>query len=302
MSRPGALETSRRQVVGGLAGGAVLASVSGAAAAPAKPAAPWTGEGFVRRPGGRLHYLSMGEGPPLVLLHKLGGWAAEWRAMAPLLAGDRRVIAFDMPGHGESAMDAPAPYILTLGESAAMIHAALQDMGIERFDLVGASLGGCVGTALAADYPQAVSRLALISVALFTASSRADMVKADEQVRSQYGPGWQPLPRTEEQVKEFASIDPRVNAETNLSRAKAGAWVRASERGVGVAGVDQILTRIVAPTLLVYADRGRYTPYEAVGRARLKTVEVATIKDTGSFTYQEKPAETAAALRAFLRA
>jgi pimeloyl-ACP methyl ester carboxylesterase len=277
--------------------GANLAAV--ARAAPAPPA-PWTSEGFVARPSGRLHYVSMGDGPPVVLLHKLGGWVADWRAIAPLLAVGHRVIAFDMPGHGESTMTGPAPYIMTLGESAAMIKAALDDMGVPRFALVGSSLGGCAGVVLAACYPDSVSRLALLSVALSKAQSRADLAKGDEATKANYGPHGEPLPRTFDQVKSFGSLDPRINDEDNVSRAKAGAWVKASEHGVGVAGVEDFLPRVAAPTLLVYADHGSYTRYEAVGRARLKDVSVAVIKDSGSFTYQEKPAETAAVLKPFL--
>lgn len=273
-----------------------------ATAAESGPPVPWTSEGFVRRPGGRLHYLTMGAGPPLVLLHKLGGWASEWRGIAPLLARRFRLIAFDMPGHGESAMLGPAPYIMTLGEHAAMIHAGLRDLGIERFRLAGASLGGCASIVLAASYPRAVERLALLSTALFPVFPLADVAAEDARIRDQYGPDWEPLPRTGEQVKAFANLDPSINDELNRSRAKSGAWVRASERGVEVAGVDTYLPRIEAPTLLVYPDRGRYTPFESVGRAKIRTVDVAIIKGSGSFIYQEKPAETAAALLPFLAA
>jgi pimeloyl-ACP methyl ester carboxylesterase len=296
---------------GVISGGAILSppgaapGLSAALAAPIKvqapPPAPWTGQGLIARPGGRLHYLTLGEGPPLVLLHKLGGWSEEWRGLAPLLAAHYRVIAFDLPGHGDSVMSRPAPYIMTLGEHAAMIHAALQDMGVGRYDLVGASLGGCVSVVLAACYPEVVSKLALLSTALFSQFPLSDVAAEDKKIRGLYGPHWEPLPRTGEQVKEFANLDPKINDELNRSRAQGGAWVRASERGVEVAGVDTYLPRIAAPTLLVYSDRGRYTHFESVGRAKLKTVDVAIVKDAGSFIYQEKPVETSAVLLPFLR-
>lgn len=292
----------RRFIAGGLAGGAVTAASSARAApqSPAKaPPAPWTSEGFVERPGGRIHWVSMGEGPPLVLLHKLGGWVNEWRHVAPLLAAKHRVIAFDMPGHGDSTMVGPAPFIMTLGEHAAMIHAALQDMGIEKYYIAGASLGGCCAALMAANYPEAVLRLSMISSVLYTASTRDEIRQADEGVKANYAPGWIPLPRTEAQVKEFANIDPSINEENNRSRAKGGAWVRASERGVGVVGMDQVIKRITCPTLLMYADRGRYTVYESLARASIRNTTVAIIKNAGSFVYQEQPAASAAALNAF---
>jgi pimeloyl-ACP methyl ester carboxylesterase len=273
-----------------------------AAAAPAAAPTPWTSEGFVERPGGRLHYLSMGDGPPLVLLHKLGGWAPEWRGIAPLLARKFRLVAFDMPGHGQSTMSGKAPYIMTLGEHAAMIHAALRDMGIENFHLMGASLGGCASVVLAASYPRAVARMALLSTAFFSVFPLSEVAAEDARIRDRYGPNWEPLPRTGDQVKEFANLDPAVNDELNRSRAAGGAWVRASERGVEVAGVEAYLPRIEAPTLLVYPDRGRYTQFESVGRAKIRNVDFAIIREAGSFIYQEKPAETAAAVLPFLAA
>lgn len=302
MIRPPATPlVNRRGFAGIVALGAASSLLTPACAAAGAPLAPpWTGAGFVERPGGRLHYLSMGDGPPLVLLHKLGGWAPEWRAIAPLLARRFRVIAFDMPGHGDSAMYGKAPYIMTLGEHAAMIHAALRDMGIERFDLLGASLGGCAAVVLAASYPRAVSHLALLSTALFSTFTLAEVAAEDSAIRDRYGPNWEPLPRTGDQVKEFANLDPAVNDELNRSRARAGAWVRASERGVEVAGVDSYLPRIAAPTLLVYPDRGRYIRFAAIGRAAIPHVTVATVADSGSFMYQEKPAETAAVVLPFL--
>jgi pimeloyl-ACP methyl ester carboxylesterase len=297
--------TDRRQVVLGALGAAALAGAAGAQPLPTTTAGlglrpPWTKEGYVERPGGKLHYVEMGQGEPVVLLHKLGGWVSDWRYVAPLLAAqNRRVIAFDMPGHGLSAMDRPPPFVYTLGESAAMINAALQDMGVERFALVGSSLGGCAGVVLAASYPQSVSKMALISVALGEAQPRASLIKADADAGNYLGNG-SVTPRTMDQVKSFGTIDPRVNDEANLSRAQAGVWVRASEHGVDVAGVADYLPRVQAPTLLVYADRGAYTHFEPVGRARLKTVSVAIIANTGSFTYLEKPVETAAAVNRFL--
>jgi pimeloyl-ACP methyl ester carboxylesterase len=66
--------------------------------------------------------------------------------------------------------------------------------------------------------------------------------------------------------------------------------------------VEAYLPRIEAPTLLVYPDRGRYTQFESVGRAKIRNVDLAIIRDAGSFIYQEKPAETAAAVLPFLAA
>ncbi len=280
------------------------AAASGVAAKAPRPPSPWTGEGFVQRAAGRIHYVELGPKDsarePLVLLHKLGGWVEDWAAIAPMLARDRRVIAIDLPGHGQSLMRGPPPYVQTVPESAAMLKAVLDELELSRVTVAGSSLGGITGIVMASFWPDLVSRLALISVSLSVRRPYSALAAMDAEVRSNFGPRWEPIARSGKSVDRFGSVDPRINDAANRSRAKAGVWVRPSERGVAVAGVEDYLPRVAAPTLLIYADRGLYRQWEAVGRARLRQVTVERIADTGSFTHQEKPAETAAALNRFL--
>lgn len=80
-----------------------------------------------------------GEGPPLVLLPKLGGWIADWHKVAPLIAPGRKIIAIDPPGHGGSRMNGRAPEIMTVPESAAMILAVLDMLEL------GAAISSVIG-------------------------------------------------------------------------------------------------------------------------------------------------------------
>jgi pimeloyl-ACP methyl ester carboxylesterase len=196
----------------------------------------------------------------------------------------------------------PAPYIQTPMESAAMILAALDELGIDKFSIAGNSLGGCIAIALATLWPGSVRRLALVSVSLAARQSRTDIAKGDEAAKQFYNAKGEPLPRDPSEVAAFGTLDPRVSDEQNLSRAKAGTWIRPSERGVARMGVPDYLPRIAAPTLLVYGDRGTYIRYEAVGRKLIPNVTVEKIPEAGSFVHQEKPAETARLLQEFLDA
>jgi pimeloyl-ACP methyl ester carboxylesterase len=291
---------TRRTLLGATGG---LAATAATASQPAL--APWTGEIFVARAGGRIHSVEMGPqgaatGEPLVLLHKLGGWVADWRAMAPYLAARRRVIAIDLPGHGESSMLGPPPYVQTVEETAAMVMATLDELGLDRVTLVGNSLGGITSVVMAAHWPDRVRKLVLISVSLNSAMSRSELQKADSQVRDQFGPNWEPLPRTAASLHRFGAMDPAVLAENNSSRAKAGVWVRPSERGVALSAIPSYLPKIEAPTLLIYGDQGIYTQWETVGRANLKSVTVDHVAGGGSFVHQAKPLETATIIDRFL--
>jgi pimeloyl-ACP methyl ester carboxylesterase len=281
-----------------------LVAIGGLAAVRANPAyaaeigMPWTGTGDVRVGGGTMHYATIGKGPPLVLLPKLGGWIADWRRIAPLLVEERQLIAIDPPGHGDSRMNGPAPHVMTVTESAAMILAVLDDMGIERADFLGNSYGGVIALLIAATYPARVRRLALISTAMGEAMTRADVDKQDRE-RAAAGVGL--IRSTAEQQARFGTVDPEISAEQAASNARAGNWKRASERGVGLLGAADFLSRIDAPTLVVSADRGAYLRFNSVARSKIRDVRVETVAGSGSFVHQEKPFEAAAVLNPFLK-
>lgn len=112
--------------------------------------------------GGRLlRWFELGEGgTPLVLVHGFGGDLNNWLFNHPALAAERRVIALDLPGHGESAK------ILEHGdldELSGAVLALLDHLDITRAHLAGHSMGGAVCLNLARLAPQRVASLSLIA-------------------------------------------------------------------------------------------------------------------------------------------
>jgi pimeloyl-ACP methyl ester carboxylesterase len=117
-----------------------------------------------------------------------------------------------------------------------------------------------------------------------------------------YADDCSPLPRTRERAMATFAMSPEFTDEMSRSRAAAGKCIRASERGVRREGIAELLPRIEAPTLLVYSDQGTYLRHRIIAERLIRDVRLATIAGAGSFVHQEKPAETAAAMRGFLRA
>ena len=270
-----------------------------------QPAGAWERRGRVPVPGGEVAFSELGptgggEREPVVLLHKLGGWNADWRHVAPELAPERRVVALEFAGHGDSRATEPAGFCYPLAQSAADVLAALDRLGVGRAALVGNSLGGCVATLIAADHGARVSRLGLISVALGRAVT-------EQRARELERPGWfdeegRPLPRdAAENARISGTLDPAIGEELNASRWRAGRWVRWSERGVAVAGVFDALPRVEAPTLLLYGERDPLAAmFEEKALASLPDGRAVHIAGTGRFPHQESPRETAGALLDFL--
>jgi pimeloyl-ACP methyl ester carboxylesterase len=109
--------------------------------------------------GLRLHYVTEGRGPAVVLVHGLGGFAESWRHNIPALAKVATVFAVDLPGFGLSSKP-PAGY--RLADSARALHGFIQAMGLERLAVIGHSLGAAVGLTYALTHPARVERIALL--------------------------------------------------------------------------------------------------------------------------------------------
>jgi magnesium chelatase accessory protein len=116
---------------------------------------------------GRLLAYAGGEGPPIVLLHGLGGSATNWTLLAPLLARRRRVLVPDLPGHGRSApVTAPGG----LGSLADSVAELIRGEGVGPVAVVGHSMGADVAIRLALRHPGDVSALVLVSAGALASS------------------------------------------------------------------------------------------------------------------------------------
>jgi 3-oxoadipate enol-lactonase len=107
--------------------------------------------------------------PPLVLIHGLGGAAANWTELAPTLARSRRVLIPELPGHGGSAALPVAP---TLEPFADRIALVMDRAGIGPAVVVGHSLGGLVAVRLALRRAELVRGLVLAAAAGISSRGR----------------------------------------------------------------------------------------------------------------------------------
>ncbi|HZU88003.1 MAG TPA: alpha/beta fold hydrolase [Stellaceae bacterium] len=108
-------------------------------------------------------YREAGSGPPLVLLHGIGGSAASFRDQLVGLAAQFRMLAWDAPGYGGSTpLAAAAP---DAGAYAAALERWLDALGLDRIHLLGHSLGALIAVRFAAEQPRRVVTLTLSGVA-----------------------------------------------------------------------------------------------------------------------------------------
>jgi pimeloyl-ACP methyl ester carboxylesterase len=258
----------------------------------------WTDAGFVQIGDDAMHHLQRGSGKPLVLLHKLGGWAREWTALAGRFGADRKVIAIDLPGHGDSKPRGPPPQVQTIEDSAAKVVEVLDALHIERFDLAGASLGGAVAVVVAGAWRERVQDLFLLNAPLTPARDWKDVEEQDTRTApALWGEGDLPLPRPFDVIaRQLGVHDPEVHAEMNASRGQAGPWVRASWRGVALGEVAGRLPHITARTLVLFGERLPPRPEVRAAVATMSNAQLALIPNAGAFPHQENPQAVAEAL------
>ncbi|MFQ5827862.1 MAG: alpha/beta fold hydrolase [Candidatus Methylomirabilia bacterium] len=123
--------------------------------------------------GLRLHYLAAGTGPPVLLIHGLGGFAESWRHNLPALARQAAVVSVDLPGFGHSSKP-PGPYHLSRFVEA--LDGFIGSLELGRTSLIGHSLGGAVAVAYALARPERVERLVLIGAVVPGFDYRASVV------------------------------------------------------------------------------------------------------------------------------
>ncbi|MFI5805140.1 3-oxoadipate enol-lactonase [Streptomyces sp. NPDC051561] len=205
-----------------------------------------------------LHHRADGPAgaPPLLLGPSLGTSLAVWDAQVPALAGQFRVIRWDLPGHGGSAASLLQEGA-TVADLGRLVLALADSLGIERFSYAGISLGGAVGTWLALHHPQRVDSLALVcSSARFgtpgTWAERAELVRRE---------GTAPLVESAPArwfTPGFAGD--AVEALRADQRGADPAAYAACCDALAAFDLREELGRITAPTLIVAGREDRATP------------------------------------------
>lgn len=135
-------------------------------APPAEPAGlPGERTSFVRSGALRLRLREWGpaDAPALVALHGLRGFSGTWRGLAAALGERYRLIALDQRGRGESDWDPEANYYTDA--YLADLEAVVDGLGLERFVLLGHSMGGTTAYAYAARHPERLHALVIEDIA-----------------------------------------------------------------------------------------------------------------------------------------
>jgi 3-oxoadipate enol-lactonase len=251
-----------------------------------------------------IAYDRRGSGPPVVLIHGLGGTsAAIWKHLAAELEPDFAVVTYDLRGTGGSGRP-PGPY--SLDGFVADLRALVEHLRLERPALVGHSFGGSIALAYAAEHPDGVSALVVAGgpVALpeqgrQAMRDRAETVEArgmDAVAETVATNGVAPSFR-EGNPDEFRSL-------IGMLAANDPATYAATCRVLADLDLRSALSRITAPVLLIAGDRDGVTPpaTEEELATALSDATRIEVPDCGHILPWERPDVLREAVLDFVRA
>ncbi len=254
---------------------------------------------FIELDGVRHHYRSTGEGPPVVLIHGLGGSLHIWHGVTENLARHHHVVAMDLRGHGRSSTSGPLSIARWADDVAALIHA----LELPAVTLVGHSMGSLVAQHLAWRNPEAVDQLVLVGgISWFEPDvrdgyrQRAELVEREglDALVDDWLPGAL-APRTHAKLPQLTGLlrdlflrnDPKAYAQACRALADAPKIDRES---------------IGQPTLMLVGDHDRSTPIAMSEelQSEIPVSRVQVIPTASHWAPLEQPDAIGAAVLQFL--
>lgn len=258
----------------------------------------------------RTRYFVGGDGPPLIVVHGLGGAAVNFTGLAPLLARRRRVLIPDLPGHGRTAPFEHVDGLTTYADHVGAV-AELEDMLPAA--VLGYSMGGVVALRFAAARPDQVKALALVAAAgIVSTTRRAELwlrivsIVKPAQVMTRFRGSIARRPR----LRWFpfglwGAVDPPA-----LSPEAVIGFLEGSSQhtDVGTAGWALLkedprhdLDRVRCPVLLLWGARDRLVPLDdGFEYARRLRAPLRTLPAAGHLLIGEQPHACAEILEDFL--
>lgn len=118
---------------------------------------------FTTVDGVDVHYRDEGQGPPLVLIHGTSSSLHTWDGWVARMAAHHRIVRLDLPGFGLTGPAADKDY--SAARYVRVVVALLDQLGVQRADVAGNSLGGRVAMMIALEHPSRVRRLVLVDAA-----------------------------------------------------------------------------------------------------------------------------------------
>ena len=264
--------------------------------------------------GLRFHYRdwpSTREGAQdLLLLHGFTGHARSWDSLARALSDDYRVLALDQRGHGETEWAAGNQYGVDYMVSD--LEAFVAESGLDRFVLLGLSMGGRNAIHYAGKRPSELERLVILDIGPETGAAGAARITAGVQARDVFESLEEAVARGRAANPNADEAEQRDRITHNLMPTPDGQWTWRYDRALRDPENPRprpapeegwrLLANIEVPTLLVRGEISDVLPREVADRMveTIPDCQFQEVAGSGHSIPLDRPRELLEALRTFL--
>jgi len=306
------MESNPKRRTGVFCGLVLVATV--AASGQAGSSADAIASRFGEVDGIRIHYLTAGHGPAVILIHGYTQTSRMWRPLIARLADRFTVVAPDLPGIGDS--DIPKNG-LDMKTAAIRIHALVKSLGIGKARVVGHDIGLMVAYGYAAQFPAEVEKLVVMDAFLpgvpgwelaydspdfwhfrFHGATPEALVKGREKTYFAYF--WNDLAADGTHSLPAADRTAYVAAYSRPGRMRAGWAYFASWPDTAKDFAQMAQTRLTMPVLSIAGEKASAAILGPQMQRVAADVKVIELKGSGHWLMEERPRETMDALLAFL--
>jgi pimeloyl-ACP methyl ester carboxylesterase len=266
---------------------------------------------FIRIDGMQVHYRAEGKGFPIVLVHGTASSLHTWNDWTKQLTKNYRVIRMDLPAFGITGPNKNADY--SIKAYTDFLHQFLEKIKVDKFHLVGNSLGGNIAWNYTAEHPEKIEKLILIDASglptnkeqpaifkmaktpvlnsLFLYVTPKFFIK--KNMKEVYG---DESKITDSLITRYHKMALRVgNRQAFIDRAKM-------DFKLGTKSNLEKLKSIQTPTLLIWGVKDTWIPLDNGKRMNkaLPNSKLVVLENSGHVPMEENPEESLALLNSFL--
>jgi pimeloyl-ACP methyl ester carboxylesterase len=264
--------------------------------------------------GVKLHYMTAGHGPTVILLHGFAETSRMWKPIIPLLAEKFTVIAPDLPGIGDSSIPTSKIDMIT---SASRIHQLVRSLGIEKARVVGHDIGLMVAYGYATQFPNETEKLVVMDAFLpgvpgweeiynapniwhfrFNGEYPEALVKGRERTYFEYF--WNVFAADKTHSIPEADRKAYTEAYSKPGRMRAAWAYFASWPQLAKDFAQLSQTKLTMPVLSIGGDKSLGNQLAEQMKLVSSDPTIVVLKETGHWILEERPKETIDALVKFL--
>ncbi|GAB4219380.1 MAG TPA: alpha/beta hydrolase [Spirochaetota bacterium] len=254
--------------------------------------------------GHTVHYLEGGKGDTVLCIHGFGGTMDHWTRFARYVTDAYRVVALDLPGFGDSSFKEGGDY--SIAKQVERVHEFAHTLKLQKFHIVGNSMGGYIAGYYAITYPDDVITLGLFAAAGVKSPNESELAK---ELKKGNNPLIVEDVESYDRLMEFVFYKPiwlpgfAKQYFATQAVAKKTHFQYIFKQIHDVTLLEKYLGNIHAPTLLLWGENDRVLDVSGayVFKEKIRNAQLVVFKECGHLPMIEKPEESATVYKRFLK-